>query len=84
MIRLNDEEIANEMGLPYPPEKDLEDLNYAVVDLFDLRPLARAQLKKVVEYIVENSTIHSMDMNPPILTYMIDGDKVQALLEEVK
>ena len=46
--------------------------------------LLNTQLKKFVEWLLSNSTIHSMDTLPPILTYMIDGDKVQSRLDEVK
>ncbi len=74
MIRLTEEEIAEVMGLPYPLE-ELEHENYAVVDIYDLHPLVKAQVKKFTEMPV----IDCYGGNKLIL-----AKDWQALLEEVK
>ena len=83
MIRLTDEEIGEVMGLPYPLEEDLEHENYAVVDIQDLHPLAKAQLKKVVEWGDDLCLEHA---NKQVINvYKRECPQCwQALLEEVK
>lgn len=96
MIRLTEEEIAEVMGLPYPLE-ELEHENYAVVDIYDLHPLVKAQVEKVVEWLNIECEEHDnkervklreqmeqFKMSKPYFPRAMCWRCWQSLLEEVK
>jgi len=84
MILLTDEEMGKVMGLPYPPEEDLEHENYAVVDIQDLHPLAKAQLKKVVDEMEKHFEYVDASLRGGSRGFFFSGKEWQALLEEVE